>query len=98
MNEKLGLVEQQLLITENRQQQNTDNIFLLVKNCDIMFKILHKIKPFGPMSSPETTDVMLIFLLAFFLWPRNYYNDNNEKKVKSNETWLVSRPRFQDTK
>ena len=46
-------------------------------NCDIMFKILHKIRPFGPMSSPETSDVMVIFLLAFFLWPRNYYNDNN---------------------
>ena len=44
-----------------------------------MFKILHKIKPFGPMSSPETSDVMLIFLLAFFLWPRYYYNDNKPK-------------------
>ena len=35
-------------------------------NCDIMFKILHKIKLFGPISSPETCDVMLIILLTFF--------------------------------
>ena len=43
-----------------------------------MLKIFHKIKPFGPMSCPETSDVRLIFLLTFFLCPRNYYNDNNE--------------------
>ena len=42
-----------------------------------MFKILHEINPFGPMSCPETCDVRLIFLLTFFLCPHNYYHDNN---------------------
>ena len=49
---------------------------VIVANCDIMFKILHEINPFEPMSCLETCDVRLIFLLAFFLCPRNYYNDN----------------------
>ena len=29
------------------------------------------------MSCPETCDVRLIWLLTFFLCPRNYYNDDN---------------------
>ena len=49
-------------------------------NCDIMFKILHEINPFGPMSCPETCDVRHIFVLTFFLCPHNYYNDNKKEK------------------
>ena len=37
-----GLVDQQLLKTANRQQQNIDNVILLVENSDIMLGILHK--------------------------------------------------------
>ena len=42
MNEKLGVVDQQILETANRKQQNTNNVFLLVENCDIKLKILNK--------------------------------------------------------
>ena len=34
---------QQLLKTANRKQQNTDNVLLLVENCDIKLEILNKI-------------------------------------------------------
>ena len=39
---KLGFVNQQLLKTANRKQQNTDNVVLLVENCDIKLEILNK--------------------------------------------------------
>ena len=42
MNEKLGAVDQQLLKTANRKQQNTGNVLLLVENCDIKLEILNK--------------------------------------------------------
>ena len=47
-----------------------------------MFKISHKINPFGPMSCLETCDIRVIFLSTFFLCPRNYYNDNNRIGTK----------------
>ena len=43
MNGKLGAVDQQLLKTANRKQQNTDNVILLVENCDIKLEILNKL-------------------------------------------------------
>ena len=46
MNEKVGIVYQQLLKTANRKQQNTDNGFLLVENCDIMLEIWNKLGQF----------------------------------------------------
>ena len=36
-------MDQQLLKTANREQQNTDNVILLVENCDIMLQILNKL-------------------------------------------------------
>ena len=39
LNQKLGVVYQQLLRTANRKQQNTDNVLLLVENCDIKLEI-----------------------------------------------------------
>ena len=35
-------MNQQLLKTANRKQQNTDNVLLLVENCDIKLEILNK--------------------------------------------------------
>ena len=54
------------LKTINWKQHAHRHCLSLDANCDIMFKILHKIKPFGPISWPETCDVRLIFLLTFF--------------------------------
>ena len=52
MNEKLGVVDQQLLKTANGKQQNTDIVLLLVENCDTMLEILHKHKPFQRIRDP----------------------------------------------
>ena len=41
-----------------------------------MLEILHKHNPFERIRSPDNCDVRLIFLVEFFTWPRNYYNDN----------------------
>ena len=62
MNMKLGVVNQQLLKTANRNQQNTDNVLLLVENCDIKLAILHKLNPFEPIRDPDNCDVRVIFL------------------------------------
>ena len=35
-------MDQQLLKTANRKQQNADNVLLLVENCDIKLEILNK--------------------------------------------------------
>ena len=42
-----GIVDQQLLKTANRKQQNTDNALLLVENCDIKLEIWNKLSPFN---------------------------------------------------
>ena len=77
MNEKLSVVDQQLLKTANRKQQNTDNVLLLVENCDIMLEIWNKLDPFEPIRDPDNCDVRLILLWRLFTCPRNYYNENN---------------------
>ena len=46
MNGKLGAVDQQLLKTANRKQQNRENFLWFVENCDIKLEILHKHNPF----------------------------------------------------
>ena len=62
MNEKVGVLNQQLLKTANRKQQNTDNVHSLVENCDTMLEILHKHKPFQRIRDPENCDVRVFFL------------------------------------
>ena len=42
LDEKLGVVDEQLLKTANREQQNTDDVHLLAENCDIKLEILNK--------------------------------------------------------
>ena len=53
LNEKLGVVDQQLPKTVSRKQQNTDNGFSLVKKPDIMFEVLHKLNPLEPISMQQ---------------------------------------------
>ena len=65
MNEKVGVVYQQLLKTANRKQQNTDNVHSLVKNCDTMLETLHKHKPFERIKDPENCDVRVFFCEVF---------------------------------
>ena len=74
MNEKLGVVYRQLLKkTAIRKQQNTDNVLLLVENCDIMLEVLNELNPFGPITDPDNYDVRLILLWKFFNCAHNYY-------------------------
>ena len=75
MNEKVGVVYQQLLKTANRKQYNTDKGLWMVEKGHIMFEILHKLKPFDPIRDPDTSDIMLILLSMFFRSSRNHYND-----------------------
>ena len=51
---KSGFVDQQLLKTANRQQQNIDNVILLVENSDIMLGILHEFKPLNKSETLKT--------------------------------------------
>ena len=62
LDEKLGVVDQQLLKTANNKQQNTDNVILLVENCDIMLQILNK---FSPLNQSET--LITVMLGSFFV-------------------------------
>ena len=71
-----GLVDQQLLKTANRQKQNIHNVILLVENSEIMPWILHKFKPLNESETLKTVMSGSFFLVKFFTWPRNYYNDN----------------------
>ena len=61
MNEKVGVVYQQLLKTANRKQQNTDNVLLLVKNCDIKLEILDK----STRSKQSETQITVMSQLFF---------------------------------
>ena len=54
MNEKLGVVDQQLLKTANRKQQNTDNGLWMTEKLDIMFEILHELGSLGPIRDTKT--------------------------------------------
>ena len=62
LDEKLGVVDQQLLTTAKRKQQNSDNVLLLVENCYIMLEILNKLNPFEPIRDHDNCDVKLILL------------------------------------
>ena len=67
MNGKLGAVDQQLLKTANRKQQNTDNVFLLVKNCDIKLEILNKLGHLNQLETQITVMSEIFFLKVFLL-------------------------------
>ena len=54
----------------------------MVEKHDIMFENLHGLSPMGPIRGPENCDIKPNFLSMFFRWPRNYYNDNKNKKKR----------------
>ena len=59
MNEKVGVVYQQLLNTANRTQQNTDNVLLLVENCDMKLEILNKLAHLNQLEAELTIKYIL---------------------------------------
>ena len=67
MNEKLGVVDQQLLKTTNRKQQNTDYVLLLVENCDIKLEILNKLSHLSQSVTLKTVMSELFFSQGFSL-------------------------------
>ena len=67
MNEKRVVVDQQILKTANRKQQNTDNVLLLVENCDIKLKILNKSTHLNQSETKLTMMSELFFCEGFSL-------------------------------
>ena len=65
MNEKLGVVDQQLLKTTNRKQQTTDYIHLLVENCDIKLEILNRLSHLSQSLTLKTVMSELFFSEGF---------------------------------
>ena len=65
MNEKLGVVDQQLLKTTNKKQQNTDYVLLLVENCDIKLEILNKLSHWSQTVTLKTMMSELFFCEGF---------------------------------
>ena len=58
---------QQLLKTANRKQQNTDNVHLLVENCDIKLEILNKLAHLNQLENQITVMSELFFSEGFSL-------------------------------
>ena len=65
MNETLSVVDQELLKTANRKQQNTDNVLLLVENCDNKLEILNKSTHLN-QSETQITVMSELFLCEVF--------------------------------
>ena len=65
MNEKLSVVDQQLLKTANRKQQNIDNILLLVGKCDSELEILNKFAHLNQLETQITVMSELFFSESF---------------------------------
>ena len=61
MNEKVGVVYQHILKTTNRKQQNTDDVLLLVENCDIKLEILNKLAHLNQLETQITVMPELFF-------------------------------------
>ena len=61
----LGVIDQQLLKTTNRKQQNTDYVLLLVGNCDIKLKILSKLSHLSQSETLKTVMSELFFCEGF---------------------------------
>ena len=57
-------MDQQLLKTVNRKQQNTDNVLLLVENCDIKLEILNKSTH---LNQSETQITFVDYLVSYKL-------------------------------
>ena len=72
MNEKVGVVYQLSLKTANRKQQNRENVFWFVENCDIKLEILHKHNPFEWITGPDNCDVRVFFFFKFFTRAHNF--------------------------
>ena len=64
---KVGVVYQQLLKTANRKQRNTDNVHLLVENCDIKLEILNELAHCNQLENQITAMSELFFLKVFLL-------------------------------
>ena len=64
LNEKLGVMDQQLLKAANRKQQNTDNVLLLIENCDIKLEIVNTSTHLNQLETQIqcNCDVRVIFL------------------------------------
>ena len=58
-------MDQQLLKTANRKQQNTDKVLLLVENSDIKFDILNKLAHLN-QSETQITVITVMSDLLFF--------------------------------
>ena len=58
---------QQLLKTANRKQQNTDDVHLLVENCDIKLEILNKLAHLNQLENQITVMSELFFSEGFSL-------------------------------
>ena len=58
---------QQLLKTANRKQQNTDNVHLLVENCDIKLEILNELAHLNQLETQITLMSELFFSEGFSL-------------------------------
>ena len=67
MNEKVGAVYQQLLKTANRKQQNTDNVLLLVENCDIKLEILNELAHLNQLETQITVMSEFFFSQGYSL-------------------------------
>ena len=63
----LGVVDQQLLETANRKQQNTDNVLLLVENCDIKLEIFNKSTHLNQSETQITVMSKLFFCEGYSL-------------------------------
>ena len=60
-------MDQQLLKTANRKQQNTDNVLLFVENCDIKLEILNKSTHLNQSDTQITVMSGLCFCEGFSL-------------------------------
>ena len=56
---------EQLLKTAKRKQQNTDNVYLLVENCDITLEILNKLAHLNQIENQITVMSELLFSEGF---------------------------------
>ena len=66
MNEKLGLMDQQLLKAATEKKKiNTDNVLLLVENCDIKFEILNELIHLNQSETQITVMSKLFFCKCF---------------------------------